>query len=231
MATLVVGAGKGIGWEVVKRILSEYPDEKVIAVSRNIKNLLSLQKEYPALWVFTCDISSEKDLKKLQQEISKMKIKVRYLINLAGVLVKKQWKHLNSKDFDQIYHTNVLGAFNLVKLLYPSLAKNQKAHIVNIGSMGGVEGTMKFPGMIFYSSSKAALSTLTECLAEELKSIDIHCNCISLGAVETSMKKKAFPDFKAPHNPTQVAEYLVSFLYHQRGFFNGKVIKLSVSVP
>lgn len=231
MATLVVGAGKGIGFDVVKEFLKKFPEKKIVAVSRNVENLLKLTKTSSSLIVIKCDITSEKDLADLKRKLVQKKIKLTYILNLAGILIKKDWQKLSSHDFNEIYQTNVYAPFNIIRILADQLEKNKKGHIVNIGSMGGVEGTLKFPGMIFYSSSKAALSCMTECLAEELKEFGIHVNCIALGAVETEMKRKAFPNYRAPHSPREIAQYLIRFLVEDRNYFNGKVIKLSISTP
>jgi len=231
MVTLVIGAGNGIGLEVVKQFTRSYPGHHVIAVSRNIKRLTEIQKKSSSISVIKCDITVEKDLINLREHLVRKKIKITYLINLAGILIKKDWSKLTLNDFHQTYQTNVYAPFNLIRILSDRLNKNNKGHIVNIGSMGGVEGTLKFPGMIFYSSSKSALSCLTECLAIELKKTGFHVNCIALGAVETRMKQKAFPDYIAPHSPQQIAGFLIRFLMEERDFFNGQVIKASVSVP
>jgi NAD(P)-dependent dehydrogenase (short-subunit alcohol dehydrogenase family) len=97
--------------------------------------------------------------------------------------------------------------------------------------MGGVQGSSKFPGLSAYSSSKSALSGLTECLAEELKTKNIAVNCLALGAVQTEMLAKAFPGYKAPVTPSQMAEFICDFALKGQHFFNGKIIPVSSSTP
>ena len=67
--------------------------------------------------------------------------------------------------------------------------------------MGGVQGSMKFAGLSAYSSSKGAVITLTELLAEEYKETGPSFNVLALGAVQTEMLKKLFPAIKLPHPP------------------------------
>lgn len=231
MTTLVIGAGKGIGYQVVVEYLKCYPQNNLIAISKNIENLKLLKENSNSLTVIKCDITSEQSLRKLNRYFESKKLKIDNIINLAAVLVKKDWKKLTIKDFNSVFHTNVYAPFNLIRILSKHFSKNKKGHIVNISSMGGVEGTQKFPGMAYYSSSKAALNCLTECLAVELKNTGFHVNCIALGTVETEMKHKAFPEFIAPHSPKDIAPFLVRFLIQDQNLFNGKTIKLSISNP
>jgi NAD(P)-dependent dehydrogenase (short-subunit alcohol dehydrogenase family) len=111
------------------------------------------------------------------------------------------------------------------------MGKKNKAHIVNISSMGGFQGTSKFPGLSAYSSSKAALSGLTECLAEELKDKNIAVNCLAIGAVQTEMLAKAFPGYKAPLSAKQMAEFICNFSLTGHLYFNGKIIPVSSTTP
>ena len=97
--------------------------------------------------------------------------------------------------------------------------------------MGGINGTSKFAGLAAYSSSKGALSILTECLAEEFKNENIKVNALALGSVQTEMFSKAFPDFKAPLTSQQMGEYVAWFAMNGRKFFNGKILPVALSTP
>lgn len=97
--------------------------------------------------------------------------------------------------------------------------------------MGGFQGSAKFPGLSAYSSSKAALACLTECLAEEFKDKNIAFNCLALGAVQTEMLNEAFPGYKAPLNASDMAAYIANFSINGHQYFNGKIIPVSLSTP
>ena len=73
---------------------------------------------------------------------------------------------------------NVFAIAELTKQLLPYLKEG--SHVVNISSIGGVQGSLKFPGLAAYSSSKGALITLTELLAEEYKEKQIYFNVLAL---------------------------------------------------
>lgn len=105
------------------------------------------------------------------------------------------------------------------------------SHIVNIGSMGGVQSSKKFTGLSAYSASKGALSILTECLALEFARDEISVNCLALGAVSTEMQKSAFPDFDAPVSAEAMSKFISDFALNGHTFMNGKILPISFSDP
>jgi NAD(P)-dependent dehydrogenase (short-subunit alcohol dehydrogenase family) len=151
------------------------------------------------------------------------------LINNAGLLVNKPFSETTAEDFEAVYRVNVFGVANLIRNLLPLLTP--QTHIVNISSMGGINGTSKFPGLAAYSSSKGALGILTELLAEEFKDHGPSVNALALGAVQTEMLEEAFPGYKAPLDADQMATYIADFALNGHLFYNGKVLPLSSSTP
>ncbi len=195
MNIIVTGASRGIGYELVKLFASD-PKNKVVAISRNRSKLEQLKREcknanaYPAIVDFS-DKYFKKDI--TLQVLSRIS-SVDILVNNAGALVNKPIEELTAADVESMFRVNVISQFEFLKALLPYMGKGKSAtHIVNISSMGGVQGSMKFPGLSAYSSSKAAIATLTECLAEEFKDRNISVNCLMLGAVQTEMFEEAFP--------------------------------------
>lgn len=157
--------------------------------------------------------------------------RVDLLINNAGYLVNKPFEQITEADWTACYRTNVWGPYRLIQQLYGFLEASGVAHIVNIGSMGGVQGSAKFPGLSVYSSSKMALVGLTECLAEEFKDTSVRINTVNLGAVQTEMLAEAFPGFEAPHRPEEIAEWILGFGLTAGTLMNGKSVNLSDSTP
>ena len=154
---------------------------------------------------------------------------VDYLINNAGCLINKPFHETTIDDFDKVYRTNVYGVSEMIRTCIPYFSS--KAHVVTISSMGGVQGSMKFPGLSAYSSSKGAVITLTELLAEEYKSQNISFNVLAIGAVQTEMLEEAFPGYKAPLKAIEMAEYIYDFTINGKKFFNGKLIQVSSTTP
>jgi NAD(P)-dependent dehydrogenase (short-subunit alcohol dehydrogenase family) len=97
--------------------------------------------------------------------------------------------------------------------------------------MGGIQGSVKFPGLSAYSSSKGAIITLTELLAEEYKETGPSFNVLALGSVQTEMLEEAFPGFKAPLSATEMAQYIMDFSLTGNKFYNGKILQVSSTTP
>ncbi|MDX2173309.1 MAG: SDR family oxidoreductase [Bacteroidota bacterium] len=232
MLVIVTGASKGIGFEIVKLFLNN-PNYSIIAISRNIDSLTKLvnANNTTNLIPFKADITNSKQHKKVVDLIKKIKLPVGILINNAGQIVNKPFEKISEKELESVYNTNVFGPFKLIQQLLPFFGKKAKSHIVNISSMGGFQGSSKFAGLSAYSSSKSALSGLTECLAEEFKDKNIAVNCLAIGAVQTEMLNKAFPGYKAPLQPKQMATFIYDFAINGHNYFNGKILPVSLSTP
>jgi len=232
MLVIVTGASKGIGFEIVKLFLNN-PKYSIIAISRNIDSLTKLvnTNNTTNLIPFKADINNTKQQKKIVDLIKKIKLPVSILINNAGQIVNKPFEKITEKELESVYATNVFAPFKLIQQLMPFMGKKAKSHIVNISSMGGFQGSSKFAGLSAYSSSKSALSGLTECLAEEFKDKNIAVNCLAIGAVQTEMLNKAFPGYKAPLQPKQMATFIYDFAINGHSYFNGKILPVSLSTP
>ncbi len=228
---VITGASRGIGFETTKLFLSD-PTINVIAISRNIAPLQALAKEETVGNRLTCvamDITNE-DYSSLEIALEPFDT-IDILINNAGLLINKSFKELTKSDWQQTFNVNLFGVSQLIQHLLPKLEKTAKAHIVNIGSMGGFQGSSKFNGLSAYSASKAALACFSECLASELIEFDIACNCLCLGAVNTEMLQTAFPGYKAPLNSNEMAAFLVDFSQNGHRFFNGRVLPVALGNP
>jgi NAD(P)-dependent dehydrogenase (short-subunit alcohol dehydrogenase family) len=152
-------------------------------------------------------------------------------VNNAGLLVNKPFEKLKLEDVKRSLGVNYLAPVVLIQELLPLLLKAQKPHVINISSMGGVQGSIKFPGLSSYSSSKAALGVMTECLAAEFKDGPIRFNTLALGSVQTEMLEAAFPGYKAPLMPVEMAALIKDFAENGGTYFNGKIIPVSLSTP
>lgn len=232
MLILITGASRGIGFEMAK-LLAQNPSNLVIAVSRNIAPLTSLvkQKNTHSILPVKGDITKPADLKRLFDLIKSLGLPLDVLINNAGTIVNKPFEKISATELSSVYTTNVFGPFLLIQKLLPLMGKKTRAHIVNVSSMGGFQGSSKFPGLSAYTSSKSALGGLTECLAEEFKEKNIAVNCLAIGAVQTEMLTKAFPGYEAPTQPKQMAEYICHFALTGHHYFNGKILPVSLSTP
>tara|TARA_B100000795_G_scaffold259789_1_gene235066 strand:+ start:737 stop:1417 length:681 start_codon:yes stop_codon:yes gene_type:complete len=222
---VITGTSRGIGFELAKMFADK--GHQVLAISRNTKPLLVIN--HKNISVISVDISKNSDVEKVTNFIKNNWKKVDILINNAGKLINKPFTDLTSNDFLEVYKVNVFGVAELTKNLIPFLQKG--SHVVTISSMGGVQGSMKFPGLSAYSSAKGAVITLSELLAEEYKEQQIAFNVLALGAVQTEMLAEAFPDYKAPLSAEEMANYIYDFSLTGNKFYNGKVLQVSSTTP
>lgn len=228
---IITGASGGIGKATAIK-LSQDSNNRLILISRDEVKLTNLLKEIKdkqaQVNIIPFDLISG-DYTGLVTKIRAIVGGIDILINNAGALVNKPFNDISSEDFDRVLNTNFKGPFFLIQQLLPSL--NRGAHIVNISSMGGFQGSVKFPGLSVYSSSKGALATLTECLALELSPLGISVNCLALGSVQTSMLEEAFPGYVAPTSSESMAEFISYFALNANTWINGKIIPVSLSTP
>lgn len=222
---IITGTSRGIGFELVK--LFSNAGHQVLALSRNDKPILGLGLENTTCFSF--DLSDESAYAKVEKLIKENWQHVDVLINNAGMLLNKPFSEISMQDFEAVYKTNVYGVAELTRVTLPFMKK--ESHVVTISSMGGVQGSMKFPGLAAYSSSKAAVITLTELLAEEYKESGISFNVLALGAVQTEMLEEAFPGYKAPTTAQEMAEYIFNFSLTGQKYYNGKLLQVSNSTP
>lgn len=228
MDIVITGASRGIGFETVKLFLNK--GHRVFAISRSIESLIRIQSNFDTLYIIQGDLANELQLQSCVEQITKLTDNIDCLINNAGYLVNKSFEETSRPEFDKTFNINIKAPYFLTQKLLPLLAK-AKGSVINIGSMGGYYGSAKFPGLSAYSSSKGAIATLSECLAEELKEYNVRVSCLALGAVQTEMLEQAFPGFEADVAPDQMADFIYNFIDVSSKFINGKIIPVSINTP
>jgi len=222
---IITGTSSGIGFELVQLFAKQ--GYNVLALSRNANPVSNLKLDNVTTISF--DLNNIEDYKKVEVFISSHWEQVDILINNAGTLLNKPFSETTYKDFENVYKTNVFGVAEMTRVVIPSMNKN--SHVVAISSMGGIQGSLKFPGLSAYSSSKGAVITLIELLAEEYKETGPSFNVLALGAVQTEMLKEAFPDYKASTTALDMAEYIFEFALNGNKYYNGKLLQVSNSTP
>lgn len=237
MVVMITGAGRGIGFETAK-YLAGFDDIQIIALTGHREGLDKLMTTcsglnksssiYPILFDLN-DLPEHPDslLKKLPFKPDHLDI----LINNAGLLINKPFRETEPDEIGQMFRINCFAPALLIRQLLPYMGGEKTTHVVNISSMGGFQGSMKFPGLAYYSASKAALACLTECLNMEFKDTRIIFNCLALGSVQTDMFKKAFPEKQAQSKPDEMARFIGNFALHSHKYIRGKIIPVSVSNP
>jgi NAD(P)-dependent dehydrogenase (short-subunit alcohol dehydrogenase family) len=221
---IITGTSRGIGYELALQFAAQ--GHQVLAISRKTPKELIENENITCLSV---DLTEESQLDKVEAFLKSTWKKVDIIIHNAGSLLHKPFGETSQMDFENVYKVNVFSVANLTRVCLPFLQNG--SHVVTISSMGGIQGSMKFAGLAAYSSSKGAVITLSELLAEEYKEQGIAFNVLALGAVNTEMLQEAFPGYEAPISAKEMAEYIFTFALTGNKYHNGKVIQVSSSTP
>lgn len=222
---IITGTSRGIGFELVHILANK--GHRVLALSRNERPISNLN--YDNIASFSFDLTKVEDYAKVEDYVENNWSHVDIVINNAGMLLNKPFSETTFKDFQNVYATNVFGVAELTRIVIPFMKKD--GHVVTVTSMGGIQGSAKFAGLSAYSSSKGAVITLTELLAEEHKETGPSFNALALGAVQTEMLNEAFPDYKAPLSAEEMANYIADFSLSGNSYYNGKTLQVSSTTP
>lgn len=225
---IVTGASTGIGYSTALKLAQD--GHHVFAIARSEKNLKKLANEsYGGIITpISADLTHNSGIDKISSSLNAID-SIDVLINNAGALINKPFMETTIDDWLNQFNINVIASVQLIKLLKDKLMSG--SHIVNISSMGGFQGSSKFPGLSAYSSSKGALTILSECLSTEFSGDGVAVNCLCLGAVQTEMLEDAFPGYKAPTSPNEMGEFISHFALTGQLFFNGKVLPVALNNP
>lgn len=224
---IVTGASRGIGREICK-VLAEN-GHQAVAIARSENPLKKLAGTHANISAMPADLTDPEAINRLVNQLTEEFSGIDILVNNAGALINKSFTELTLEDWRSQFESNVVSAINITKQLLPHF--NNDAHIVNISSMGGFQGSAKFPGLAAYSVSKGALSILTECLAVELSDKNIKANALCLGAVQTKMLEEAFPGIEAPVTANEMGNYVANFALDGSAFYNGRILPVSLEDP
>lgn len=227
MTVCVTGASRGLGKAMVESFLAS-SEAEVLAVTRHPEALAAVLEDWGnRVHVVAADICTAEGRASVAEELKEM-APLQVLIHNAGALVYQPFPETSEAALEQIYRVNVFAPYLLTQSLLPYM---EHTHIINISSVGGVEGSLKFAGLSAYSSSKAALNCLTEMWSEEFKETSLVFNCLALGSVETDMFQEAFPGVPAASTPQEMAKFITAFAFDAPAVMKGKIISLSLGNP
>lgn len=236
MDILLTGSSRGIGAALASSFTRA--GHRVLLVSRNLKALEQVAdacndaageiRAYPIPF----DLADLADLEnEFVSRISECTPTIDALFNNAGQLINKPFKQVAVREARSLFEVNFFVPAQLIRICLPFMTKSRLKHIVNVTSMAGFQGSKKFNGLSYYSASKAALASLTECLSQEFHEEGITVNALSIGSVQTEMLAEAFPGLKAPLQPEQMAEFMRWFTLEGGSYFNGKILPVSLATP
>lgn len=236
MTILITGASKGVGEQLAMQLAAE--NHYLLLVARNKEALSKVSTQCNEIGGPGTSDFIAYDLSRILtdpsdfiDQLNRFTEHLDVLVNNAGMLMNKPFRDITPQQERTIFEVNYFMPAQLIRICLPFMKKSSGASVVNITSMGAVQGSAKFPGLSAYSSSKGALATLTECLAEELKELNIRVNALAFGAVQTEMLEKAFPGYVAGTSPEEMGRFCKWFVTEGWKRMNGKMIPVSDSTP
>jgi NAD(P)-dependent dehydrogenase (short-subunit alcohol dehydrogenase family) len=193
---LVTGCSRGIGRAIALRLARDGFHVVLNDLERQRDALESLRSEIQDAGgqasIVLADVSDPEAIKRLAQDATEATGgRIRVLVNNAGVLSVSSVDDLTPEEWDRMYDVNVRGTFLVSQALLPHLRTQDNARIVNIASIGGKKGA---PGQIHYCSSKAAVISFTQILAEEVAKDGILVNAVCPGIIDTEMGRNNYRD-------------------------------------
>jgi short-subunit dehydrogenase len=225
---IVTGASRGIGYQTALKLAND--GHTVIATARTESKLQNLSSEAKngTIIPLVADLTVPEQIQNIADKASKI-AEIDGLINNAGLVHREAFTDTDIDVFKNLMDVNVYGIVRLVQALKPSMKKG--SHILNISSMSGFQGSLKFPGLAAYGAAKAAVIGLSEVLSAEFAEDQISVNCLAIGAVQTEMLSEAFPGFEAPVSPKQMGNYIAEFILNGHQFYNGKILPVALNDP
>jgi 3-oxoacyl-[acyl-carrier protein] reductase len=223
---VVTGAGKGIGFELCE-VFSTLGCE-VLAISRQHNPAFQGQNIYH----IQADIANaESTANQINKLFPSGHSTLRVLVHNAGVLINKPFETLSFEEMTTMNGVNYLFPMYLTQKLMPWLRQSSQAHTLYIGSMGGFQGSVKYPGLTVYGSTKAAGAGFIEGLASEYAGSRLYFNALSLGAVQTDMLKEAFPSLQDSLDVETICNWIAKFALEGFKVMNGQNLPISLGNP
>lgn len=225
---IVTGASRGIGYETALNLAND--GHTVIATARTESKLreLASNSDNGTIIPVSADLTDPEHIQRIAKNAKKLG-GIDGLINNAGLVHKESFLDTDIEKFKKLMDVNVYGIVRLIQALKPFM--NKDSHILNISSMSGFQGSLKFPGLSAYGAAKAAVIGLSEVLSAEFSDANISVNCLAIGAVQTEMLAEAFPGFEAPVSAEQMGSYIADFIIRGHQFYNGKVLPVALNDP
>lgn len=231
---VVTGGSRGIGRAVCEAFCKSGVDVAFLYAGNTEKaeETCSVLSAYGTkIKAYQCDISDFEKTSEVFKEIIADFGTVDILVNNAGITRDKLLLGMKPEDFTSVIDTNLVGAYNTVKQVYPVMTKKRAGKIINISSVSGIMGN---PGQTNYSASKAGLIGFTKSLAKELASRGICCNAVAPGFVTTDMTT-AFAENEAALSaipmkrfgaPEEIANLVLFLASDMANYITGEVIRI-----
>ncbi len=231
---IVTGGGRGIGRAIVTEFINEGADVIIFdkVFPDDINTYINEQSAKGRKIILkTIDVTKTDEVQKICDDVVKEFGKIDILVNNAGITRDNLMIRMKEEDWDAVLNVNLKGAFNTIKAVSRTMAKQRYGKIVNISSVVGVMGNA---GQTNYSASKAGLIGLSKSVAKEFAGRNINVNVVAPGYVETDMtaqlteeQKNAFLNIiplKRPSKPEEIAAVVAFLASDKANYITGQVL-------
>jgi NAD(P)-dependent dehydrogenase (short-subunit alcohol dehydrogenase family) len=210
---VVTGASRGIGAATAEAIAAAGAHVVLAARDRAALDCAAdrIRQSGGEATPVPADVSSATDVERLFA-VAGAAGRVGVLVCAAGVLIPAPFAETTPQVWEQTLGVNLTGSFLCCRAAFTAMRAAGGGRIVNIASLSGVYATEKFPGLAAYNVSKYGIVGLTEAIAAEGKDHGISAICLSPGAVDTGMLRKANPALRPGLTPRDVARLIVTLL-------------------
>ncbi|MCL2618807.1 MAG: gluconate 5-dehydrogenase [Defluviitaleaceae bacterium] len=181
---LVTGAVHGIGFGIACAM--HKAGATVVFNDRNSDRFEETMERYKAEGVdtrgYVCDVTDEAQVEAMVADITRDVGSVDILVNNAGSIIRKPMLEMSPEEFRFIIEVNLNAPFVVSRAVLPGMVEKRAGKIINICSMTSELGRTTLAG---YASSKGGLKMLTKNIASEFGHLNIQCNGIGPGYIET----------------------------------------------
>ncbi len=231
----VTGGSRGIGASIV-RALAEAEAQVAFTYSRNSVAALELLNTLPGSnhLCFKMDVSDEKNVDSVGQELLQKWTTIDGVVNNAGITKDQLLLRMKSDDFSSVLQTNLVGPYYVTKFFSKSMLKARSGAFVNISSVIGALGNA---GQANYAASKGGLEAFTRSVALEFSSRGLRANCVAPGYIKSDMTKalseeqlKSFADkipLGRPGEASEVAQAVVFLLSDAASYITGQTLHVN----
>jgi len=210
---VITGASRGIG--AATGAAAAAAGAHVVLAARNRQALEGvarrIEKAGGQATPVPTDVSDEAAVERLFASVARVG-PLGALVCAAGVLTPAPFAGTTSALWHETLGVNLTGTFLCCRAAFTAMAAAGEGRIINIASLSGVYATEKFPGLAAYNVSKYGVIGLTEAIAVEGKEHGISAVCLSPGAVDTEMLRRANPALRPGLTPEDVADLIVALL-------------------
>ena len=186
---IVTGSARGIGFAIARRLLAEGARVMLTDIDAQVLNDAGERlraDKFGAFVTSQCDIADPRSVRRLADAIQAGWGGLDILVNNAAILDWSPVESLSESRAHEVWQVNTMGAIACIREMLPHLEKSGNARVVNVASVNGLRGTAS---SVAYNSAKAALISMTQCLAVDLAARGILVNAVAPGFVDTRMSK------------------------------------------